>query len=90
MRKNTVIDLPKDYALVLQQIQEDNGGDFTMLSETLSIRHSRLSHIISALRQKGLVSVSGSNFGEMWIRLSSRGNKLVKSIWPETMLGSAA
>jgi DNA-binding MarR family transcriptional regulator len=83
MSSHKVIDLPTDYALVLQQVSEDGSDEFTVLSETLNIRRSRLSHIIAALRQKGLILIEKSSVGDAWIRLSSKGNKLVHQIWPE-------
>jgi DNA-binding MarR family transcriptional regulator len=84
MKVSSIIDLPADYTSVLQQIQEDNGDDFTMLSETLNIKRSRLSHIIDALKRKGLVKTTIADFGDVWIRLSARGSKLISGIWPET------
>lgn len=83
MSSNKLLDLPTDYALVLQQVSEDGQDEFSVLSETLNIRRSRLSHIISALRQKGLILIESSSVGDAWIRLSSKGNKLVRQIWPE-------
>jgi DNA-binding MarR family transcriptional regulator len=83
MTTNAIIDLPADYALVLQKIQEDNGEDFVVLSETLNIRYARLNHIIRSLKQKGLVRITHADFGDMWIRLSSRGGKLARAIWPD-------
>ena len=79
------IELPTDYALVLQQVHADGEEDFTNLAETLSYDRRRLSHIIQALQNKGLVVVSwGRNDG--WISLSTRGRRLVETLWsPGTM-----
>ncbi|MDB5183138.1 MAG: hypothetical protein JWO47_922 [Candidatus Saccharibacteria bacterium] len=90
MKKNAIVDLPKDFKLVLRQIRSDKADDLTMLSELLNINRARLSHIVKALRQKGLVKISNQGFGEMWVRLSSRGTKLIGSVWPETMQSSPA
>lgn len=83
MNSHKVTDLPSDYALVLQQVSEDGGDDFSVLSETLDIKRSRLAHIIASLRQKGLIMIDRTSRGDAWIRLSSRGAKLVHQIWPE-------
>jgi DNA-binding MarR family transcriptional regulator len=89
MRKNAIVDLPKDFKLVLRQIRRDKADDLTMLSETLNIQRARLSHIVASLRQKGLVKISNHGLGEIWVRLSSRGAKLIGNVWPETMLSAA-
>lgn len=79
------VELPTDYALVLQQVHADGEEDFTNLAETLSYDRRRLSHIISALQHKGLVTVKW-HYSEGWISLSSRGRRLVETLWtPQVM-----
>lgn len=85
MKRNAVMDLPVDYALVLQQVSEDGQNELDVLSETLNIRRSRLMHIVGSLRKKGLILIERSNMGDAWIRLSSRGRKVTRQIWPERM-----
>lgn len=74
-----VLELPADYALVLQEIYEKVTEDFTFLAESLVLGRSRLSHVIAALQSKGLVIIDQ----DRWIRLSTKGKKLVLSLWPE-------
>jgi DNA-binding MarR family transcriptional regulator len=74
--------MPADYALVLQQVDENGEEDFTNLAESLSMDRKRLSHIIHALQHKGLVQVSLAQ-RDIWIRLSSRGRRFMDNIWPE-------
>ena len=88
MSSHKVVDLPADYALVLQQVSEDGENEFSVLSETLNIKRSRLSHILHALRQKGLILIDKTSMGDAWVRLSSKGSKLVKQIWPEASMAA--
>lgn len=85
MRK---IELPEDYAIVLQQVNEMGEEDITMLSETLKYDRPKLLHIIQGLRQKGLIYFSQSTYREPLIRLSSKGRRLMSYMWPE--IGFAA
>ena len=77
------ITLPEDYALVLQQIQENGQDDIANLAETLHIRRSRLSHIIDSLKHKGLIRVTRDYHSDLWIELSAKGKRLVRYLWPE-------
>ena len=84
MKISSIIDLPTDYALVLQQIRENGQEDFVHLIEALNLSRPRLAHIIQSLRQKGLISISRTAYSDAWISLSGKGKKLVAYIWPET------
>ena len=65
------IELPEDYALVLQQVDESGAEDFSSLAESLRFDRARLLHILRALQHKGLIVTQG--FGEdAWIRLIKR------------------
>lgn len=81
-----ITSMPEDYALVLQQIQESGQEDITNLSESLSIRRSRLLHVISALRHKGLIRITYDYHSDLWVELSSKGRRLVTMLWPEAGL----
>jgi DNA-binding MarR family transcriptional regulator len=74
--------VPVDYALVLQQINEVGEEDLTSLSETLRLSRGRLLHILEALKHKGLISVIGSSYGAVMIRLSRKGQKYISQLWP--------
>jgi len=81
------IELPGDYALVLQTVHENGEEDFANLSETLRFDRQRLAHIIDALRSKGLIYLSSPGSlgrSEAWIRVSAKGRKCMVSIWPES------
>lgn len=79
------IELPTDYALVLQQVEAEGEEDFTNLAETLSYDRRRLAHIVQALQHKGLIHVSWKRH-DGWISLSARGRRLVATLWsPPTM-----
>lgn len=77
------IELPQDYALVLQQVDEFGEEDFDTLAESLRIDRKRLTHIITALRQKGLILINKTS-QDVWVRLSSRGQRLMRYMWPES------
>lgn len=89
MKKLNVQDLPLDYALVLQQVSEDGRDELAVLSETLNIRRSRMMHIVSSLRQKGLLMIEQTSWGDAWVRLSAKGRKIVSQLWPESQLAPA-
>lgn len=83
------IELSEDYALVLQTVHENGEEDFANLAETLRFDNKRLSHIIDALRHKGLIYLSNSaalGRSDTWIRVSAKGRKCMASIWPESGL----
>lgn len=77
------IELPEDYAIVLQQVKEMGEEDFTSLAESLRISRPRLLHIVKNLQHKGLILVSRSTYSDAWIRLSTKGQRLMDFMWPE-------
>jgi hypothetical protein len=77
------MELPTDYALVLQQVEAEGEEDFTNLAETLSYDRRRLAHIVHALQHKGLVHVNWKR-QDGWISLSARGRRLVRALWYST------
>lgn len=80
------IEMPADYALVLQQIKENGQEDLGNLAESLQIRRSRLAHIIESLKNKGLVRLRHDYHSELWIELSQKGQRLVSYMWPEARM----
>lgn len=84
------IELPRDYALVLQTVHESGEEDFANLAETLRFDRPRLAHIVESLRHRGLIYFSrsagalGRSSTDVWIRLSAKGRKIVETIWPES------
>ncbi len=77
------IELPEDYALVLQQVNENGEEDMDTLSEYLRLDRKRLAHIIQALHHKGLIYFSRSRYQSSLIRLSTKGKQLITYVWPE-------
>jgi DNA-binding MarR family transcriptional regulator len=76
------LNVPVDYALVLQQIYDAGEEDMASLSETLRLSRARLAHILEALKHKGLVSTISSSYGAVWFRVSRKGKKYIGQIWP--------
>ncbi len=80
------IELPEDYALVLQQVKETGEEDFANLAETLRIDRPRLSHILQGLQNKGLILVRRTTYTDAWVRLTTKGQRLMNFMWPEAAL----
>jgi len=81
-----MIELPEDYALVLQQVDENGREDFNNLAESLRLDRSRLAHILEALQHKGLITLSRVGRFDAWIRVSGKGRRLLRYMWPDTGL----
>jgi DNA-binding IclR family transcriptional regulator len=88
MSKDTTLNLPTDYALVLQQIQEDEEDDIATLSIRLHLNQNRLWHIVKALQRQGLVMVNAAHDEHAWVKLSRKGMQVMDYIWPETQFAA--
>jgi DNA-binding IclR family transcriptional regulator len=76
-------ELPEEYAIVLQQINEDGGDNIDDLVDTVRVDKSRLAHIVSALHHRGLVTVENLGY-EPWLTVSAKGRRLIHYLWPES------
>lgn len=84
MKNRPKIVLPNDYALVLQQIVEDGEDDVDNLTERLNLHRTRVIRIISYFLNKGLIITDrDSDFDDTTIRLSRKGARVAKYLWPE-------
>jgi hypothetical protein len=81
-----VQELPIDYALVLQQIQDDGTEDYNYLAETLRFERPRLAHIVRSLQHKGLIYLRGDGERGFWICLSAKGRRFMTYAWPDSGL----
>lgn len=81
MRK---IELPDDYTIVLRLIKMRGKENFTSLAETVRFDRARLAHIIQNLQHKGLILPSRSVYGDAWIRLSTKGQRLTRSLFADS------
>lgn len=77
------IELPDDYAQVLQQLHAEGEEDFGNLAESLRYDRRRLSHIIHALQHKGLIQINWRR-NNGWISLSSHGRRFIATVWPSS------
>ncbi len=75
--------LPQDYALVLAQVNDYGQEELTSLAETLRFDKKRLSHILKALQHKGLILVKHTDYSDVWIGLTRRGQRLIADMWPD-------
>jgi predicted transcriptional regulator len=71
------IELPEDYAVVLRQVKQTGQEELTNLAESLRFDRARLLHIIQNLHHKGLILIRQSGYNTSWIRLSSKGWRIV-------------
>lgn len=76
------INMPEDYALVLQQIDESGQEDFDGLSQALHIARRRVMHIVSSLQRRGLVRLTQETAYGPLIELSRSGKRLIHYMWP--------
>ena len=82
MKKVQPVNLTSDEALVLQQIAENGEDDVIGLSRGLRMSRSRVAQQLERLRAKKLVTIK-SVYGDLWVRASKRGRRLVRYMWPE-------
>jgi len=76
------IELHEDQALVMQVVGEVGEEDFEDLVETLKFDRPTLLNILQNLQHKGLVVLKNTSYG-IYVRLSSKGRKTIRLLWPE-------
>ena len=74
--------LTTNEALVLQQVYEDGGDDAAMLAVQMGLPRRMAMNVLADLRHKGLMVIDQA-YGDAWVRLTTRGKRLVQRIWPE-------
>lgn len=74
--------LTTNEALVLQQVYEDGGDEAAMLAAQMVMPRRTAMHVLADLRRKGLMAIDQA-YGDAWVRLTTRGKRLVQRIWPE-------
>ncbi len=82
MKKLRPINLTNDEALLLQQISENGEDDVSELARSLRMSYRHVAAQLERLRSKGLVTVQ-STYDDLWVRISVRGRRLVRYLWPE-------
>lgn len=76
------INLTTNEALVLQQVYENGGDDAATLAAQMGIPRRTAMHVLADLRRKGLMVIDQA-YDDAWVRLTTRGKRLVQRIWPE-------
>ncbi len=74
--------LTTNEALVLQQVYENGGDEAAMLAAHMGMTRRTAMHVLADLRRKGLMAIN-QVYGDAWVRLTTRGKRLVQRIWPE-------
>ena len=81
-RQSQETTLTTNEALVLQQVYEDGGDEAAILAAQMGIPRRTAMNILADLRRKGLMVIDQA-YGDAWVRLTTRGKRLVQRIWPE-------
>lgn len=79
------VNLTTNEALILQQICEDGGDDVVVLAGQVGLSRRTVMNILADLRRKGLMAID-QIYGDAWVRLTTRGKRLVQKIWPEAQM----
>ena len=79
------VNLTTNEALILQQIYEDGGDDVVVLAGQVGLARRTVMNILADLRRKGLMAID-QIYGDAWVRLTTRGKRLVQKIWPEAQM----
>ena len=53
-----------------------------MLAAQVGMPRRTAMNVLSDLRRKGLMAIE-QVYGDVWVRLTTRGKRLVQQIWPE-------
>ena len=79
------VNLTTNEALILQQIDEDGGDDVVILAGQIGLSRRTAMNVLVDLRRKGLMAIDQA-YGNAWVRLTTRGKRLVQKIWPEAQM----
>lgn len=81
-RQSQEVTLTTNEALVLQQVYENGGDEAAMLAAQMGMPPRIAMNVLADLRRKGLMAIDQA-YGDAWVRLTTRGKRLVQRIWPE-------
>ena len=79
------VNLTTNEALILQQIYEDGGDDVVILAGQIGLSRRTAMNVLVDLRRTGLMAIDQA-YGNAWVRLTTRGKRLVQKIWPEAQM----
>ena len=82
------INLTTNEAIVLQQVYEDGSDNAAMLAVQMGLPRRTAMNVLADLRHKGLMAIDQA-YGDAWVRLTTRGKRLVQRIWPEAQVMAA-
>lgn len=74
--------LTTNEAILLQQVHEDGEDDTSTLADQLGMSRHHIIAMIERLKHKGLIAIN-SDFGDLWIHLTRKGQQLMYDLWPE-------
>ena len=69
----------------MQQVYEDSSDDAVTLAAQMGMPRRTAMNVLADLRHKGLMVIDQA-YGDAWVRLTTRGKRLVQRIWPEAQV----
>lgn len=82
INEESINNLTPNEAIVLQQIYEDGEDDVRTLAQMLGMSAKSVVAVVAHLKKRGLVAIS-NDLGDLWIKVSAKGRRLIKKLWPE-------
>ena len=83
INEESINNLTPNEAIVLQQIYEDGEDDVRTLAQMLGMSAKSVVAVVAHLKKRGLVAIS-NDLGDLWIKVSAKGRRLIKKLWPES------
>ncbi len=84
-KKNKQMDLSVNEALILQQVYEDGVDDVDSIVEQAGMPKKVTMNVLTELKSKGLLTVIQQTYGKIIVSVTSRGKKLMNTMWPEAV-----
>lgn len=84
-KKSKQMDLSVNEALILQQVYEDGVDDMDNIVDQAGMPKKVTMNVLTELKSKGLLTVIQQTYGKILVSVTSRGKKLVNTMWPEAV-----
>lgn len=84
-KKSKQMDLSVNEALILQQVYEDGVDDVDNIVDQAGMPKKVTMNVLTELKSKGLLTVIQQTYGKILVSVTSRGKKLVNTMWPEAV-----
>lgn len=84
-KKSKQMDLSVNEALILQQVYEDGVDDVDNIVDQAGMPKKVTMNVLTELKSKGLLTVIQQTYDKILVSVTSRGKKLVNTMWPEAV-----